>query len=142
MSLGTPKFQGTKARDRGNFLTKKGSMVGRLTFPRIALGNFDSKRKECLQIAQLPRVTSIAALLGKPSENARDPPAEPLERPRTEVSKNLSKRQMSSNSLGEGCSLRMMSLYNFIQHVLRSVSAKAFASSSASRGSLHGGLQV
>ena len=31
MSLGTPKFQGKKARNRGNFLTKKGSMVGRLT---------------------------------------------------------------------------------------------------------------
>ena len=30
MSLGTPKFQGKKPRNRGNFLTTKGSMVGHL----------------------------------------------------------------------------------------------------------------
>ena len=30
MSLGTPKFQGKKRRNRGNFLTKEGSMVGHL----------------------------------------------------------------------------------------------------------------
>ena len=29
MSLGTPKFQGKRPRNRGNFFTKKGSMVGR-----------------------------------------------------------------------------------------------------------------
>ena len=32
MSLGTPKFKRKKARNRSNFLTKKGSMVGRLIY--------------------------------------------------------------------------------------------------------------
>ena len=36
MSLGTPKFQGKKPRNRGIFLTKKGSMVGRLMTPSHA----------------------------------------------------------------------------------------------------------
>ena len=32
MSLGTPRFQGKKARNRSNLLIKKGSMVGRLKY--------------------------------------------------------------------------------------------------------------
>ena len=106
-----------------------------IVFGNVALWAGQADPNACYKAAQIqqlnfPRVTSIGSLppktLGKsrvPPQSPRRDPAEPSETPA-----EPSERQISSESLAEGCAPRMVTLQNF-----RSKDFRIFASAGASR---------
>ena len=109
-----------------------------LGVPAVLSKGFPGKT---LRVQKFPRVTSIGSLPPEPSENPADPrrdPAEPSERPRRALGETPAEpfeRQISSESLAEGCAPRMVTLWNFRRERFRRLSGifLEFPPESASR---------